>query len=33
MRYLEMMSSWAFVVYRAAMGLFLLVAVMQGWLA
>ena len=33
MRYLEKMSSWAFVVYRAAMGLFLLVAVMQGWLA
>lgn len=33
MRYLEKMSSWAFVIYRAAMGLFLLAAVAGGWLA
>lgn len=33
MRYLETMSSWVFVIYRAAMGAFLLWAVASGWLA
>lgn len=33
MRYLERMSSWVFVIYRAAMGIFLLWAVSSGWLA
>ncbi|WP_199087212.1 undecaprenyl-diphosphate phosphatase [Bosea sp. ASV33] len=33
MRYLERMSSWVFVVYRAGMGIFLLWAVATGWLA
>lgn len=33
MRYLERMSSWVFVVYRAAMGIFLLWAVSTGLLA
>ena len=33
MRYLERMSSWVFVVYRAGMGLFLLWAVATGWLS
>lgn len=33
MRYLERMSSWVFVAYRAGMGIFLLWAVATGWLA
>ena len=33
MRYLERMSSWVFVVYRAGMGIFLLWAVATGWLS
>jgi len=32
MRYLERMSSWVFVIYRAGMGIFLLWAVATGWL-
>lgn len=32
MRYLERMSSWVFVIYRAGMGVFLLWAVATGWL-
>jgi undecaprenyl-diphosphatase len=33
MRYLERMSSWVFVIYRAGMGIFLLWAVATGFLA
>ncbi|WP_293799804.1 undecaprenyl-diphosphate phosphatase [uncultured Bosea sp.] len=33
MRYLERMSSWVFVIYRAGMGIFLLWAVATGWLS
>ena len=32
MRYLEKFSTWIFVGYRAALGLFLLLAVYLGWL-
>lgn len=33
MRFFEHMSSWAFVVYRAALGVFLLYGMWTGWLA
>ncbi|WP_306297112.1 hypothetical protein [Nostoc sp. C057] len=32
LRYLEKRSTWIFVFYRLAMGVFLIVAVMAGWL-
>jgi undecaprenyl-diphosphatase len=33
MRFLEKFSTWLFVVYRAALGVSLLVALSLGWLA
>ena len=33
MRFLEKFSTWLFVAYRAALGIFLLVALNVGWLA
>ncbi len=33
MRFLEKFSTWPFVIYRAALGVFLIVAVSAGWLA
>ena len=33
MKFLEKFSTWIFVVYRAALGVFLLVALQQGWLS
>jgi len=33
MRFLENFSTWVFVLYRAALGLALLVALGNGWLA